>query len=98
MRRTFLIVTLPGRTSTPIQRQNAFEDHSTDLDHMMHMVGISKDKDGKKWYYVKNSWGAFSNDLNGFLFMREDYFRIRTVAIIVSKQAIPAPIRQKLGI
>jgi len=36
--------------------------------------------------------------LGGFLFMREDYFKIRTVAIIVNKKAVPAEIRRKLGI
>jgi bleomycin hydrolase len=57
-----------------------------------------KDRTGRKWYYVKNSWGNYFNPLGGFLFMREDYFKIRTVAIIVSKQAIPPDIRQKMGL
>ncbi|MEO6611536.1 MAG: C1 family peptidase [Chitinophagaceae bacterium] len=78
-------------------RQKAFEDRSTELDHMMHIVGSTKDRQGKKWYYVKNSWGV-SNPLGGFLFMREDYFRIRTVAIIVNKNAIPVTIRGRLGL
>ena len=79
------------------QRQRSFVDHSTLLDHMMHIVGVSRDKTGRKWYYIKNSWGS-SNDAGGFLFMRDDYFKIRTVAIIVNKKAIPAGIRKKLGI
>jgi bleomycin hydrolase len=75
-------------------RQKAFEDQSTLLDHMMHIVGVAKDKYGKGWYYIKNSWGDYSNSLGGFLFMREDYFKIRTVAIIVNKKAIPADIER----
>ncbi len=78
-------------------RQKAFEDRSTELDHMMHIVSSAKDRLGNKWYYVKNSWGV-SNPLGGFLFMREDYFKIRTVAIIVNKNAIPPTIRGKLGL
>lgn len=77
-------------------RQQAFTDESTLLDHMMHIVGVTKDRTGKKWYYVKNSWGDASNPLGGYLFMRDDYFRIRTVAIIVNKQAIPVSIRKQM--
>jgi bleomycin hydrolase len=80
-----------------LERQSAFETKKTDLDHMMHITGVTKDKNGKEWYYIKNSWGAI-NELNGFLFMREDYFKIRTVAIIVNKNAIPADIRKKLAL
>jgi len=78
-------------------RQKAWEDSSTLLNHMMHITALVKDKTGKKWYYIKNSWGNYSNSLGGFLFMREDYFKIRTVAIIVNKNAVPGDIRQKLG-
>lgn len=80
------------------ERQNAFETESTLLDHMMHIVGVVKDKFEQKWYYIKNSWGENSNLINGFLYMRDDYFKMRTVAIIVNKKAIPADIRKKLGI
>ena len=79
-------------------RQKAFKDSSTLLNHMMHIVGSAKDKFGNKWYYVKNSWGSYSNSLGGFLFMRDDYFKIRTVAIIVNKKAIPSDIRERLGL
>lgn len=79
------------------KRQEAFEDHSTLLDHMMHIVATVKDKLGKKWYYVKNSWGN-TNSLGGYLFMRDDYFKMRTVAIIVNKAALPAATRKKMRI
>jgi bleomycin hydrolase len=79
-------------------RQKAFENQGTLLDHMMHIVSSVKDKQGQKWYYIKNSWGNYSNQLGGFLFMRDDYFKIRTVAIIVNKKAIPADVLKKLGI
>lgn len=78
-------------------RQSAFETQATLLDHMMHIVGRTKEL-GDRWYYIKNSWGDYSNKLGGFMYMRDDYFKIRTVAIIVNKAAIPADIRTKLGI
>jgi bleomycin hydrolase len=65
---------------------------------MMHITGAVKDKEGKKWYYIKNSWGDYSNGLGGFLFMRDDYFKIRTLAIVVNKNAIPPAIRKKMGL
>lgn len=77
-------------------RQTAFKDKSTELDHMMHIVGRTR-KMGDTWYYIKNSWGV-SNLLGGFMWMREDYFKMRTLAIIVNKAAIPAEIRKKLGL
>jgi len=80
------------------ERQIAFEKQTTLLDHMMHITGRKTDKNGKTWYYIKNSWGQATNALGGFMFMREDYFKIRTVAIIVNKNIIPAEIRKKLGI
>lgn len=80
------------------QRQVAFQDQTTLLNHMMHIVGKTTDRGGGKWYYVKNSWGDYSNSLKGFLFMRDDYFKMRTVAIIVNKKIIPSDIRAKLGI
>ncbi len=81
----------------PAARQKAFEDKSTELDHMMHIVGSAK-QNGDLWYYVKNSWGDYSNPLGGFMWMREDYFKIRTLAIIVNKSAIPIAIRKKMGL
>jgi bleomycin hydrolase len=85
----------PVGADLQLARQTAFEDQTTLLDHMMHIVGSVKDKKGNKWYYIKNSWGN-SNPLGGYLFMREDYFKLRTVAIIVNKQAIPTAIRAKM--
>ncbi len=78
-------------------RQTAFRDKTTELDHMMHIVGKTT-KNNTTWYYVKNSWGNYSNPLGGYIWMREDYFKIRTLAIIVNKAAVPAGIRAKMGL
>jgi bleomycin hydrolase len=79
-----------------LARQTSFNDKSTELDHMMHIVGRVVRND-TAWYYVKNSWGD-TNGLGGFLWMREDYFKIRTLAIIVNKAAIPVEIRKRLKV
>ncbi|NOT50294.1 MAG: aminopeptidase [Chitinophagaceae bacterium] len=78
-------------------RQKAFEDKTTELDHMMHIVGSAKENN-KTWYFIKNSWGSTTNALGGFLWMREDYFKMRTLAIIINKAAIPAEIKKKMNL
>lgn len=89
---------LPGLVKNfPTARQRAFEDKTTELNHMMHIAGRTKGL-GDTWYYVKNSWGNYTNPLGGYIWMREDYFKMRTLAIIVNKAAIPFAIRQKLGL
>ncbi len=77
------------------ERQRTFEDKSSSLDHMMHIVGSGIDKNEQKWYLVKNSWGI-NNSAGGYIYMSEAYFKIKTMAIIVDKNAIPAGIRKQL--
>jgi aminopeptidase C len=62
---------------------------------MMHIVGLTKDEAGHKWYYIKNSWGT-ANELSGYMLMDENYFAIMTAAIVVNKKAIPALIKEKM--
>ena len=79
-------------------RQTTFYDRSSTDDHLMHLVGLSKDADGRNCFYTKNSWGASSNDFGGYLHMTDDYVRLKTIAIMVHKNAIPEPIKTKLGL
>ena len=62
----------------------------------MQITGTATDKNNRKWYYVKNSWGTYSNNMGGYMYMSEDYFKIKTIAIIVNKKAIPLSIREKM--
>lgn len=79
-------------------RQETFYDRSTTDDHLMHVVGISKNEDGKAAFYTKNSWGPGSNDFGGYLHMTEDYVKLKTIAIMVHKDAIPKKIQKKLNL
>lgn len=89
---------LPSAVLNPVlERQSTYEDKTSGLDHMMHIVGMGKDKLNIKWYYIKNSWGN-SNATAGYLWMQDDYFQIKTMAIIVNKNAIPSGIRKRMGI
>ncbi len=80
---------------TQIKRQEAFENYATTDDHLMHLTGIAKDQNGTKYYLIKNSWGEVS-EYKGFLYMSAAYFRMKTVAILVHKDAIPKDIAKKM--
>lgn len=79
-------------------RQETFLNRSTTDDHLMHLVGLSKDAKGRNCFYTKNSWGADSNEYGGYLHMTDDYVRLKTVAVLVHKDAIPENIRTKLNL
>lgn len=80
------------------ERQLSFDDERTTIDHVMHITGRARDAQGRNWFYVKNSWGSQTNNWGGYLFMSEDYYYLKTVALIVHKSAIPPSIRKKMGI
>ena len=77
-------------------RQETFLNRTTTDDHLMHIVGLSKDSKGANCFYTKNSWGQTSNEYGGYLHMTEDYVRLKTIAIMVHKDAIPQNIKEKL--
>jgi len=79
-------------------RQEAFDNYQTTDDHGMHITGIFKDQTGKTFYHVKNSWGAKSNDCDGYLFASEAYVKYKTMDIMIHKDALPADLKKKLGI
>ncbi|MPM09822.1 Aminopeptidase E [bioreactor metagenome] len=82
---------------TQAARQEGFDDFSTTDDHLMHMTGLSQDSLGNRYYVIKNSWGD-SNSEHGYLHMSRQFVFMKTIAIMVHKNAIPEKIRKKLGI
>ncbi|MCB0590907.1 MAG: aminopeptidase [Saprospiraceae bacterium] len=78
-------------------RQRAFESYATTDDHLMHLTGLATDQNGTKYYLTKNSWGEVSS-YKGFLYMSDAYFRMKTVGIMVHKDAIPKDIAAKLAL
>lgn len=70
------------------QRQDNFLGFKTTDDHLMHLVGISRDQDGNKYYVIKNSWGDVGPH-SGYLHLSEAYVRAKTIAVIVHKDAVP---------
>jgi len=79
-------------------RQKTFNNFQTTDDHLMHLTGIVKDQNGIVYYKTKNSWADDSNKFGGYLNMSEAYVKLKTVAIMVHKDAIPKNIKKKLGL
>lgn len=83
---------------TQADRDKAFFNQTTTDDHLMHLVGVTKDQFGTKYFITKNSWSQKSNDFGGYLNMSEKFIRLRSIAIMVHKDAIPKKIAKKLGL
>ncbi|MCR5779177.1 MAG: aminopeptidase [Bacteroidaceae bacterium] len=87
----------PEVVPTQEQRQIDFDNWTLTDDHGMHIYGLAKDQYGREYYLVKNSWGV-TGDYKGIWYMSKAYIAARTMDFLVNKNAIPADIRQKLGI
>ncbi|WP_461632390.1 C1 family peptidase [Labilibaculum euxinus] len=79
-------------------RQSTFDNFETTDDHLMHLTGIVKDQYGTVYYKTKNSWAENSNQFGGYLNMSEAYVKLKTVAIMIHKDAVPKELKKKLGL
>lgn len=87
----------PELQVTQANRQANFMTYSTTDDHLMHLTGIAKEADGRTYYIIKNSWGEIGK-YQGYLYMSEAYFNMKTMAITVHKDAVPQSILKKLSL
>ena len=78
-----------------VSRQEAFDQLQTTDDHLMHLTGLARDQHGQLFFLTKNSWGE-SNSCGGYLYMSDSYARLKTVHIMVHKDAVPTAIMEKL--
>ena len=78
-------------------RQKLFEELTTQDDHLMHIVGIEKAPNGKKFYNVKNSWGEIG-PFKGYIKVSESYLAINTITVVVPRAALDHSLRTKLKI
>ncbi len=76
-------------------RQATFDSHETTDDHLMHITGIAKDQKGNTYYITKNSWGDKSG-INGYVYLSENYIKMKTVSIYIHKNAIPASVKSHM--
>ena len=78
-------------------RQELYENLTTQDDHLMHIVGIERSKEGKDFFIVKNSWGNIG-PFKGYIKVSEAYFAINTISLVVPKGAFSTDQLNNLGI
>lgn len=91
---------VPEKKITPEYRQQEFENYTTTDDHLMHITGMMKDQNGTVYYKVKNSWGTNPDHIgnNGYVRVSEAYLRLKTISILLHKDALPKEWKRKLGL
>lgn len=80
------------------ERLENYKSEKTERDHMLHITGIARDDEGETWYYMKNSWGTWMNPYKGFMYMNENYFKLKTVILFVNKRGLSEELKEKLGL
>lgn len=78
-------------------RQIGFDNWETTDDHGMQIYGIAKDRNGKEYYMVKNSWGT-NNKYKGIWYVSKAFVAYKTINILVHKDAVPKDIAKKIGL
>jgi bleomycin hydrolase len=81
---------------TQESRQKDYDRFATTDDHLMHIVGLSKDQNGGLYFLTKNSWGE-KNSSKGYQHVSGSYFKAKTVCMVVHKDALPKELQKKLG-
>lgn len=76
-------------------RQQLYENLTTQDDHLMHIVGFEKSKEGKIFYIVKNSWGD-AGPYGGFIHVSEAYLAMNTITIVLPKASLDQALIEKL--
>jgi aminopeptidase C len=84
-------------TITQELRQIGYDNWETTDDHGMVVYGIAKDKNGKEFFMVKNSWGEYG-PYKGMFYASKAFVAYKTMNIVIHKDALPKHIAKKLGL
>jgi bleomycin hydrolase len=79
-------------------RDTMLENWSTVDVHLVHCVGIAADENGKKYYLIKDSWGADEGPYEDLEYLSENFVRAKALFIMVHKDGLPSGVKKKLGI
>ncbi|GAA3979104.1 C1 family peptidase [Mucilaginibacter dorajii] len=71
-------------------RQQLFETLVTQDDHLIHIVGIAKSKNGKIFFILKDSGGDKYGPYKGYDYVSINYFAINALSITVPVSALDA--------
>ena len=83
---------------TPEFRQQEFDNLNTTDDHLMHITGLLKDQNGTLYFRVKNSWGTKRVAHEGNVYFSEAFFKLKSISVMMHKDAVPNKLKKKLGI
>ena len=83
---------------TPKYRQQEFNNLNTTDDHLMHITGLLKDQNGTMYFRVKNSWGTNGMGHEGNVYFSEAFFKLKSISVMMHKDAVPKKLRKKLDI
>ena len=76
---------IPSEYIDESAREMRFRNGSTSDDHCMHVVGYLEKDDGW-WFLIKDSSSSgFDGDHKGYLFLSEDYIKLKILAVMVHK-------------
>ncbi|MDR6733740.1 MULTISPECIES: aminopeptidase [unclassified Sphingobacterium] len=84
----------PERKVDAMIRQRAFDAWETTDDHALHIIGLAKDQHGRAYYVAKNSWGR-GNAFRGIVYLTKEYFRYKSTALMVHRDALDASLKSK---
>ena len=79
---------------TQKMRQDAFDNYTLVDCHNMHIIGIAENSKGKKFYIVKNS-SDFGGH-GGYFYITKEYLLLKTISVMVHKDAIPTEIKNSI--
>lgn len=96
-RREKIPAPVPEPEITQAMRTTTFNNFSTTDDHLMHVVGLARDQKGGKFYLTKNSSGT-DQAYGGYIYLSRAFFRLKTTAVMIHKEALPADIKAKLSL
>ncbi len=69
-------------------REFRFANHTSTDDHVLHLIGSAKRRDGE-WFLLKDSWRtAFLGQFKGYFFYREDYVKLKMLTFLVHRDAV----------
>jgi bleomycin hydrolase len=86
---------LKEREITQEMRTRTFDNFSTTDDHLMHIVGLASDQKGTRFYLTKNSGGTDQSN-GGYVYLSRSFFRLKTTAIMINKNALSQELKEKL--
>ena len=90
-------VDAPEVTPTQALRQKYFDTWEATYDHVMLIFGTAKDKNGKEYYMVKNSWGDYGN-YHGIWYLSKRFVAMYTTYIFLNKHALDKRLLDKMAV